>query len=232
MRTEIFLLSCPDCSLAVIHHTGCRKMTDDTFDFLNFRRTQCQWQLLLDYCRPWQLCFVFFSFVEDCSLYIVSSWIHSNTFPLNNPFPSKFSFVSLGVFLSSSKRGISEEFLSIGYGIFHSSDLLRHLSNRKNLRTAKMKLLSLLKKLYLFGWQSKTPNLTVCKAPPIPSVKPEFHLLHVWLCAHTHTLYTEVMRCLEKATWSLLWLSGFILNVRSRKADLWFYSSSCNTELQ
>lgn len=34
------------------------------------------------------------------------------------------------------------------------------------------------------------------------------------------------------ATWSLLWLSGFTLNVRSRKADLWFYSSSCNTELQ
>lgn len=36
------------------------------------------------------------------------------------------------------------------------------------------------------------------------------------------------MRCLENAAWSLLWLSGFILNVRSRKADLWFYYSSCN----
>lgn len=105
-------------------------------------------------------------------------------------------------------------------------DLSGHLSHRKNLRTAKMKLHSLLKKLYLPGWQSKTLNLTACEAPPIPSVKPEFHILHVWPC--THTLHTEVMRCLEKAAWSLLWLSGFILNVRSRKADLPFYSSNCN----
>lgn len=109
-----------------------------------------------------------------------------------------------------------------------SGDLLGHLSQRKNLRIAKIKLHSLLKKLYLLGWQSKILNLIACEAPPIPSVKPEFRILLVWLCTHTHTHYTEVTRRLEKATWSLLWLSGFILNIRSRKADLWFYCSSCN----
>lgn len=68
-----------------------------------------------------------------------------------------------------------------------SGDLLGYLSHKKNLRTAKMKLHSLLKKLYLPGWQSKTLNSTAREAPPTPPVKPEFCILHVWLCTHTHT---------------------------------------------
>lgn len=90
-----------------------------------------------------------------------------------------------------------------------------------------MKLHSLLKKFYWLGWQSKTLNLTACEAFPNPSVKPEFHILHVWLWTHAYTLHWsyEVSRNGSLVLLLTFWIYTYCQVKESRPR---FYSSSCN----